>query len=1072
MVADKYDLSPTQLGMLIHGSDRDSGAYIQQMLCSLREDLNLPALEKAWQEIVSRHSIFRTSFHIVASPPFQRVHSQVTLSIAKEDWTGMTASDQERALATYLANDRQRSFEPTEAPLTRIALFRMAQAHYEMVWTSHHALMDGRSRLLVLRELFSLYDAYGDGANLELAQPRPYSDYIEWLKQYDLDAAEKFWRDELRGFVTPAIVNLGGSRPLKDDERISHATAETYLSERLTSSMKELAESAGVTLNTLVQASWALMMSRYTGEEEIVFGATRACRRSSIADAGSMVGLFINTLPVRVRVASEELVVPWLQRLRASQVAVRHYEHTPLAMVQEWSEISRGTPLFESIVIFENQQLNEVLQSQGGDWKHRKFRLIEQTNYSLVLNGYGGKQLLLKLEYDQSRFELSAIERMLDHLTTLLQGMVDGPQRRLSDLPLLTEGEKRELLDEWQGPVTKFPSDSHLHELFEQQVERSPNATALVSDEQTFTYSELNARANQLAHYLQKLGVGPDVLVGICIERSALMVVGLLGILKAGGAYLPLDPAYPSERLRFMLQDAGAPVLLTVSGLGDSSSASAQVVCLDTMWERIAQEPDDNPQSKITAQNLAYVIYTSGSTGKPKGSMIPHEGICNRLLWMQDTYQLTESDRVLQKTPFTFDVSVWEFFWPLITGARLVMAKPDSHGDSRYLVETIKQQEITTMHFVPSMLAAFLEDGGVSECRSLRRVICSGEALTYELKERFRKRLPTELHNLYGPTEASVDVTYWDCGSEMDRPVVPIGRPIANTQIYVLDKELQPVPVGVAGELYIGGVGLARGYLQRADLTAERFLPDPFGEKGARIYRTGDLARYLADGNVEYLGRTDHQVKLRGFRIELGEIESALNEHPAVQQAVVTISSTNNQDPRLVAYCVRTQSSDATAGELQAALKRTLPDYMVPMSFVFLEQMPLTSSGKINRRALPQPDAPMSDIVFEAPRTANEEKLAAMWASILKLERVGVHDNFFNLGGHSLLAFQLISRVRDDFKVELPLRRVFETPTVAGLSRWISEAAEQGLDHTGPAIKAIPRQRRTRSSVQHAVEEQ
>jgi amino acid adenylation domain-containing protein len=603
-------------------------------------------------------------------------------------------------------------------------------------------------------------------------------------------------------------------------------------------------------------------------------------------------------------------------------------------------------------------------------------------------------------------------------------------------------------------------------------VAHSPDNVALVYEGTQLTYRELNERANQLAHHLRGAGVGAEALVGICLERSLEMVIGLLGILKSGGAYVPLDPTYPAERLRLIVEEAGMAVVLTAQRFREIFSASGvhsiclDSICLDSAGSALAEQSSENPTMNTVPGNLAYVIYTSGSTGKPKGSMISHEGICNRLQWMQETYQLTEADRVLQKTPFTFDVSVWEFFWPLLTGARLVVARPGAHGDSGYLVDVITQQGITTMHFVPSMLAAFLEDSRVSQCRSLRRVICSGEALSFELKERFRQRLAAELHNLYGPTEASVDVTYWNCSEELERAIVPIGRPIANTQMYVLDKNFGPVAVGVTGELYIGGIGLARGYLGRADLTAERFVPNPFGAKGERLYRTGDLGRYLADGNIEYLGRTDHQVKLRGFRIELGEIESALNQHPAVRESVVTVCGNKQEDRRLVAYCVRTSGSQSMAGELQADLRRTLPDYMVPATFVFIDQMPLTSSGKINRRALPQPEARDSGTIFEAPRTTMEEKLAAMWTSILKLERVGIHDNFFRLGGHSLLAFQLISRVRDEFNVELPLTRVFEAPTLAELSRWISEEMEKGPSHIGSSIKALSRQRRTRPSVQ------
>ena len=584
-------------------------------------------------------------------------------------------------------------------------------------------------------------------------------------------------------------------------------------------------------------------------------------------------------------------------------------------------------------------------------------------------------------------------------------------------------------------------------------------------EDERLSYGELNAQANQVAHYLRRAGVGPETLVGICLERSLELVVGLLGILKAGGAYVPLDPTYPAERLRLLIAEAGIEVVLTAQRFSELLPREVQSICVDSAAEELAGESKENPVHNTVAGNLAYVIYTSGSTGKPKGSMIPQEGICNRLLWMQEMYGLDATDRVLQKTPFTFDVSVWEFFWPLLSGARLVLARPGAQGDSRYLVELIQREAITTLHFVPSMLAAFLEERGVEECQSLRRVICSGEALPYELKERFRERLPSELHNLYGPTEASVDVTYWDCGSELERPIVPIGRAIANTQIYVLDEALQVVPVGVRGELYIGGIGLARGYLKRAEQTAERFVPNPYGAAGSRLYRTGDLARYLADGNVEYLGRTDHQVKIRGFRIELEEIEATIHKYPGVRHCAVIVTGDVPEDKKLIAYVVSQTGEAMDESALRAFLKTQLPAYMLPARFVAIENMPVTNAGKINRRLLPVPAAQIAQTIYEAPRTPVEEKLTAMWTSILKRERVGIHDDFFQLGGHSLLAFQLISRVRDEFKVELPLTRVFETPTVAELSRWISEAADRGLNRTAASIKALPRRQRAKASV-------
>jgi amino acid adenylation domain-containing protein len=555
------------------------------------------------------------------------------------------------------------------------------------------------------------------------------------------------------------------------------------------------------------------------------------------------------------------------------------------------------------------------------------------------------------------------------------------------------------------------------------------------------------------------------------------MIVGLLGILKAGGVYMPLDPGYPKERLVFMLNDSQAAVLLTqerlmdnvvedrglkpvlseIEGIENSDSQSSifdprlKAVCLERDWREIAQETKENLSSGATANNLAYVIYTSGSTGSPKGVMITHRGISNRLLWAQDVYQLTSADRVLQKAPFGFDVSVWEFFWPLLLGARLIIARPQGHRDADYLVRLIAEQEITTVHFVPSMLRIFLEERGVDTCKCLKRITCGGETLSLELQERFFSKLDAELHNLYGPTEASIDVTWWACKRGSGQRVVPIGRPIANTQIYVLDSHLQPVPIGVVGELYIAGVSLARGYLNRADLTAEKFIPHPFSnEPGARLYKTGDLARYLPDGAIEFLGRADNQVKIRGYRIELGEIESALGEHPLVRHATVLAREDGRGDKKLVAYVVPQEFSAPTTSELTAFLKQKLPQQMIPSAFLLLDALPLMANGKIDRRALPAPNQsrPELEQSYQAPRTPVEQAVAEIWAEVLKVKEIGVHDNFFDLGGHSLLATQVISRVRGGFQVNMPLRTLFEMPTIAELSNAILTQQAVTLNNT------------------------
>ncbi len=621
------------------------------------------------------------------------------------------------------------------------------------------------------------------------------------------------------------------------------------------------------------------------------------------------------------------------------------------------------------------------------------------------------------------------------------------PTETAKKIVAITETERHLLLETWNQTAVDYPLDLCLHTAIEAQVERTPDALAVLFEQYTLTYRELNTRANQLAHYLQGLGVGPDVLVGVCMERSLELVIALLAILKAGGAYVPLDPSAPVERLTFMLTDMQTPVLLTQQRLLALLPEHIPThICLDTEWARIANETTTNPVSAVSASNLCYTIYTSGSTGQPKGAMNIHRGLVNRLYWMQHTYRLTAMDRVLQKTPFTFDVSVWEFFWPLLTGATLVVAKPGGHQDAHYLADLIVAQEITTLHFVPSMLQIFLQESDVVRCNaSLKRVICSGEALPFELQERFFARIDAELHNLYGPTEASIDVTYWQCQRDNQQRVVPIGRPIANTQIYLLDATMQPVPIGAAGELYIGGVGVARGYLNRAELTKECFVADPFSsDNEARLYRSGDLARYRPDGVIEYLGRIDHQVKIRGLRIELGEIESVLLQHPAVREVVLSAREDIPGDQRLVAYIVPAHGQAPTSTELRVYLKARLLPYMVPSTFVLLAALPLLSNGKVNRHALPAPSSSRNTEAepFVAPTSLIEQQLATIWEDLLQVHPIGIHDNFFDLGGHSLLVMRLVDRVTQVCGATLSLSTIFAKPTIAQLAAALASEAE------------------------------
>lgn len=603
---------------------------------------------------------------------------------------------------------------------------------------------------------------------------------------------------------------------------------------------------------------------------------------------------------------------------------------------------------------------------------------------------------------------------------------------------------------------------SCIHHLFQEQAARTPAAPALKFGETTISYTELDRRSNQLARRLQTLGVGPDTLVGLSVFRSIEMVVGLLGILKAGGAYVPIDPEYPQERVAFILKDSNPRVLLTQQSVKAGLPAhTATTICLDTEWGTITALEATKPADNITASNLSYMIYTSGSTGRPKGALNHHRGVSNRLLWMQDRYGLTPADTVLQKTPFSFDVSVWEFFWPLLIGARLVIAKPGGHQDPVYLAQLIQHERVTVLHFVPSMLRTFLAEPTSSGCTTLRHVICSGEALTYDLQEKFFARLPCELHNLYGPTEAAVDVTHWTCVRGSKSPIVPIGRPVANTRMYVLNEQLREVPSGAEGELHIGGVQVGRGYHNRPELTAEKFIPDPFSADPAdRLYKTGDLARWMPDGNIEYLGRLDFQVKLRGFRIELGEIESALGLHPAVRQAVVIALEEPDREKRLIAYLTVRPGQRATVTELRDHLLARLPDYMVPALFVWLEEIPLSPNGKVDRRALPAPSTARPELAhpYAAASTDLERRLTVLWQEILKIDPIGIDDRFFELGGDSLGLAQAHGRLQTLLGREFPITTLFEFITIRTLAAHF-DPATSGISSNDALQERARRQR-------------
>jgi amino acid adenylation domain-containing protein len=1009
----------------------------------LRGPLVVASLERALGAVVTRHESLRTTIRPMGDSAVQIVSSEDGFRLPLVDLSGFPPEQREKELMLRIQEEARQSFDLVRGPLFRSALYRLGPEHHILMLAMHHIVTDGWSIGVLVEELGVLYSDICRGREPSLPElPIQYPDFAEWQRDWlqgeTLERMLSYWRNRLQG--APAVLDLPADYPRPAVERYRGAQFRFTIPLPVAQALSSLARREGATLFMALLAAFKVLLSRYSGQADIVVGSPIAGRDRS--ELEGLIGLFVNTLVLKTYLGGAPGFREILGRVR--ETCLGAYEHQDLPfekLVEELKperDLSRN-PLFQVMFALQNAPLRPLSLEDLTITPVEFDRGAAQLDLALHMQETD-EGLLGVFEYSTDLFESGTIERMAGHFVTLLEAAVSEPDRRVSDLPWLTEAERRQVLVEWNATSKSYP-ETTIHRLIEEQVRRTPDAVALAFEGRTMSYGELNQRANQLARHLRGLGVGPDTLVGLCIERSFEMVVGLLGILKSGGAYVPVDPGYPPDRQSYMIADSRAPVLLTQASLaGGLADSGARVVVLDAGWEEIVRHPDGDLEDGSGPGHLAYVIYTSGSTGKPKGAMNEHRAVCNRLLWMQDTYGLTASDRILQKTPFSFDVSVWEFFWPLMTGARLVIAHPEGHKDPSYLVHRIREEGITTLHFVPSMLRAFLEAEGVEECSSVKRVICSGEALPYELQERFFGRLGlAELHNLYGPTEAAVDVTWWPCERGSARKVVPIGRPVANTQMYVLDCSLNPVPVGVPGELYIGGVQVGRGYWGRPELTAEKFIPDPF-RPGGRLYKTGDLSRWLPDGVIEYLGRNDFQVKVRGLRIELGEIEAALSEHVTVGQAVVVSREETPGDVRLVAYLVPRADASPSVADLRVFLKDRLPEYMIPSAFVILPSLPLNPSGKVDRKALPAPERMRSSLAtqYEAPRTEVEAMIAELWKDVLRLEKVGVHDNFFDLGGHSLLLVQVQARLERHLKRKLAVVDLFQYPSIETLSRHLT----------------------------------
>ena len=1021
-VVDAYPLSPMQQGMVFHSlREPGSGVYVEQTCFLLEGDLDADALERAWRALVARHAVLRTGFAWEGlDEPLQLVHADAPLPFERLDWRGVPAEEHEARLDAFLRDDRARGFDLARPPLMRVTLVRLDDARHRMVWTNHHALLDGWSLPTLLAELDAAYAALREGKEPALPPVRPFSDFIARLRARP--SGEAFWRERLAGLEEPTP--LGVDRPAREGELLP-GEARVLLSPEAFDGLQRLARRCRVTLGTILQGAWAVVLGRYAGRDDVLFGATVSGRTPELEGVESMVGLFINTIPIRVRLPADEPIEAWLPQLQREQNEAREHEHTPLVDVQRWSRMPRGASLFDSILVLENYPTRD---DAGRALPLRDVRGLSRTNYPLTVVAAPGERFSLRLFHDRVRLADDAVARMARHLERVLETFARDPARPVGSVDVLSDDE-RARLDAWGAPTTSA-TPRHLRDLLAEQAARAPDAVAVEKGNERWTYARLDARAEALAARLRALGVGPDTLVAVSLEPSPDLVAALLGVLKAGGAYVPLDPSYPEERLAHMLDDSEAPLLLTSRALAPRfAAARTRVLALeDADAQPVAPAGDARAGSP---DDLAYVIYTSGSTGKPKGVLVTHRGAAALAEAQREAFGVESGTRVLQFASWSFDASFWEMLMALASGATLCMMPERAAGDA--LETFLREQDIDVATLPPSAIRT-LDPGRLPR---LRVLVSAGEELPEDLRDEWAAdRL---LVNAYGPTEATVCATAAVCRPGEGTPT--IGRPFAASRIALLDPLGRRVPPGVPGELCIGGDGLARGYHKRPDLTAQRFVEDP-DRPGGRLYRTGDLARWRADGELEFLGRLDHQVKVRGHRIEPGEVEAALRAHPRVRDAFVMARPGADGAVILVAYLVP-DGEEPDAAELRAFLARALPEPMLPSAFVPLGALPLTPNGKVDRKALPDPQQGRHLATpYVAPRDAVEEMLAAIWARVLGAPRVGVRDDFFDLGGHSLTATQVASRVRDAFGVELPLRTVFAARTVEALAREVRALRE------------------------------
>ena len=1018
----------------------ESSFYNLPLCVSLNGSLNLEALEKALDGILSRHEALRTIINVADGEPSQVV-SLNNFSLPVIDLSGYPDSEIQERTRQILDAEVRRPFDLSRDLMLRATLLKVGLEKHILLLVTHHVAFDGWSWRVLIREISTIYASWLEKQTYLLPElPIQCADFAIWQRQRLrgtlVEKQLSYWKQQLSGI---SVLQLPTDRPRPAIQTYRGAAESARFSGTLSEGLKSLSRTHGATLFMTLLAAFQTLLCFYSGQEDIAIGSPIAGRVRP--ETEGLIGVFINMLVLRGDLSGNPLFSDLLKRVRS--MTFNAYENQELPFEELVKELHPTRDLSRSAlfqVMFAYQNIPRQKLVLPGLAVHDVETHKNSANYDLSLYAANESEgLIATLEYNSDLFDAATIKRMLGHFETLLQAIATGPDRHIAELPLLTQAERNVLLVDWNNTKSGYSDDKCLQHLVEAQVERSPNAVAVAFEGRQLTYRELNSKANQLANHLRKLGVDREVPVGLCLERSLEMVIGLVGILKAGGAYIPLDPAYPRDRLAYILQNSQVAVLLTQQSLLQPLplSHSANVLCIDSDWDRIAQQGTENPEGQGSPEDLAYIIYTSGSTGSPKGVQIPHRAVVNFMSSMQRQLQLTQKDALLAVTTLSFDIAGLEMFLPLIAGARIELASHEDAMDGTRLTQKLSSSGITLMQATPATWRLLIESGWHGSDNL--KILCGGEAMPHDLAKPLRARCST-LWNMYGPTETTI----WSTAHrvEAEDKSISIGRPIHNTQIYVLDSNLQPVPIGIPGELCIGGVGVARGYLHLPELTSEKFIPDPFStESGARLYKTGDLARYLPDGSLDLVGRIDHQIKIRGFRIEPGEIESTLTQCPGVLQAVVVTREDTPDEKKLVAYLTTRPESSVTTPEVTSFLKTKLPEYMLPSAFVLLNELPLTPNGKIDRRALPAPDftRPASEKSFVPARNHLERQIANIWENVLGVRPVGVQDNFFDLGGYSLLAVRVTRQIEKVFGKKLPVTALFQLPTVEQLAQLLSE---------------------------------